>query len=74
MQFKDPYEKVFIKQCFYGCVRYEEFLKTFCKTLFEMRTASTNRNDAPLYSIFAYIAFFRLDELQVADFKKLIQS
>ena len=39
-----------------------------------MRTASTNRNDAPLYSIFAYIGFFRLDELPVADFKKLIQS
>jgi len=27
IQFKDPYEKVFIKQVFYGCVRYQEFLK-----------------------------------------------
>ena len=25
--FKDPYEKVFVKQVFYGCVRYQEFLK-----------------------------------------------
>lgn len=27
IKFKDPYEKVFIKQVFYGCVRYQEFLK-----------------------------------------------
>ena len=27
LQFTDPYEKVFVKQSFYGCVRYQEFLK-----------------------------------------------
>ena len=26
-QFTDPYEKVFVKQVFYGCTRYQEFLK-----------------------------------------------
>jgi hypothetical protein len=27
-----------------------------------------------MYSCFAYLAFFRLEELQTADFKKLVQS
>ena len=27
MKYTDPYEKVFVKQVFYGCVRYQEFLK-----------------------------------------------
>lgn len=74
MQFKDPYEKVFIKQVFYGCVRYEEFLKVFSRVFFEQHTANTNRNDATLYNIFAYLSFFRIEELQITDFRKLVVS
>ena len=37
-----------------------------------MRSSQTNRNDAALYSIFAYISFFRLDELPLLDFRKLV--
>ncbi len=72
--FSDPYEKVFIKQVFYGCTRYQEFLKTFNNILFKMHSSSTNRNDGVLYSIFAYVSFFRLEELAVEDYKKLILS
>ena len=87
MQFKDPYEKVFVKQVFYGCIRYQEFLKVspplphltvsvqiFTKIFFEKNSSSTNRNDNTLYQIFAYLSFFRLDELQTADYKKLVMS
>ena len=70
---RDPYEKVFIKQVFYGCIRYEEFLKIFCKVFYE-RHPHLNRNDIVMFSIFAYLAFFRLDELSMPDFKKLVQS
>ena len=72
--FKDPYEKVFIKQVFYGCTRYADFLKTFNTVLFKRFSSSTNRNDATLYSIIGYLVFFRLDELAVEDFRKLILS
>ncbi len=65
---------MFIKQVFYGCIRYEQFLKVFTKVFFELHTATTNRNDAPLYCIFAYLSFFRLDELQITDFRKLVTS
>lgn len=58
---------------FYGCIRYEEFLKIFSKVFYQ-QCPTLNRNDIVLYSIFAYLSFFRLDELQIADFKKLVQS
>ncbi len=65
---------MFIKQVFYGCIRYEEFLKVFIRVFFSLHTAQINRNDATMYSIFAYLSFFRLDELQLADFRKLVQA
>lgn len=41
---------------------------------FEKNLGSTNRNDATLYQIFAYLSFFRLDELSPADYRKLVIS
>ena len=70
---KDPYEKVFIKQIFYGCVRYKDFLKVFVKRFYEKNVGSS-RNDQILYSIFAYLSFFRLEELAIEDYRKLILS
>lgn len=58
---------------FYGCIRYEEFLKIFNRVFYQLNP-SLNRNDMTMYSCFSYLSFFRLDELQIGDFKKLIQS
>ena len=41
---------------------------------FEKNLGNTNRNDATLYQIFAYLSFFRLDELSPADYRKLVVS
>lgn len=71
---KDPYEKVFINQIFYGCVRYKEFLKVFVNIFYKMNPVGSNRNDKVLYSIFGYLSFFRLEELAIEDYKKLILS
>jgi hypothetical protein len=65
---------VFIKQVFYGCVRYQEFLKVFNTILFKRHSASTNRNDNVLYQIFGYLTFFRLEELALEDYKRLVLS
>lgn len=72
-QIHDAYEKVFLKQVFYGCVRYEEFLRIFQKAYYKQHP-SLKLNDVPMYAIFAYIIFFRLEEIAPADFKKLVQS
>jgi hypothetical protein len=71
---KDPYEKVFVKQIFYGCIRYEEFLRTFVKIFIEKHPVGSNRNDTVIYMIFAYLSFFRLEELAIEDYRKLVLS
>lgn len=71
---KDPYEKVFVKQVFYGCIRYQDFLKCFIRKLYEVNPVGTNRNDIVLYTIFAYITFFRLEELSIDDYRKLVKA
>ena len=72
--FKDPYERVFVKQIFYGCTRYQDFLKVFIKVFFERHPVGTNRNDQVMYMIFAYMSFFRLEELAIEDYRKLVMS
>lgn len=42
--------------------------------MFFERSSGINRNDAILYQIFAYMSFFRLEELAQEDFRKLIVS
>lgn len=62
---------------FYGCIRYQDFLKVFIKKLYETareRGALVNRNDQVLYQIFSYMIFFRLEELAPEDLRKLIMS
>lgn len=71
---KDPYEKVFVKQVFYGCTRYQDFLKVFTKVFFEKNPVGSNRNDNVRYMIFAYMSFFRLEELSFEDYRKLVLS
>lgn len=63
---------MFIKQVFYGTLRYSEFLKLFTEKLFSMNKASTERKDEVLYSIFSYITVFRLSEIPLEDYKQLI--
>jgi len=70
----NAFEKVFVKQVFYGCIRYQEFLKCFNQVLFKVHSASTNRKDNILYLIFSYLTLFRLEELQIDDYKKLVYS
>ena len=40
--------------------------------LFRRFSASTNRNDSVLYQIFGYLTFFRLEELALDDYRRLV--
>jgi hypothetical protein len=42
--------------------------------LFKRHSSSTNRNDSTLYMIFGYLSFFRLEELAIEDYRKLVLS
>lgn len=65
---------MFIKQIFYGCIRYQDFLAVFTKMFYKMNTVGVNRNDVTMYQVFAYLSFFRLEELAIEDYRKLILS
>ena len=58
----DAYEKVFIKQVFYGCIRYQDFLKIFIRQFYKHHP-NLKTIDAPMFSIFVYIVIFRLGEV-----------
>lgn len=69
---KDTNERMFIKQVFYGVLRYKDFLKVFTNTLFALKTSSTERKDEILYQIFVYLSIFRLNELPLDDYKQFV--
>ena len=62
---------MFIKQIFYGVLEKRDFLKVTTEALFKAKPASTERKDELLFSIFIYMATFRMDELSLDDFKSL---
>ncbi len=49
-------------------------MKVFTKILIEKNPVGTSRSDIPVYMIFGYISFFRLEELAIEDFRKLVLS
>ena len=63
---------MFIKQVFYGVLRYTDFLKIFTESLFVSKPSSTERKDETLFDIFTYLTVFRLNELPLDDFKSLV--
>ena len=69
---KETVERMFIKQVFYGVLRYTDFLKIFTESLFVSKPSSTERKDETLFDIFIYLTIFRLNELPLDDFKSLV--
>jgi hypothetical protein len=68
-------ERVFLKQIFYGCERYRQFIKASNASIFTHFSSSTNRkNDATLFAVFTYLICFRMDELPFNEFKKIVLS
>ncbi len=69
----DP-DTLFIKQVFYGCVRYKPLLKTVLSSFYHDNSGTTLRSDYTLYMILSYLALFRLDELTFDQFKLFLMS
>lgn len=64
-----------MKQVFYGCERYANFLKAANHIIFTRFAGSTNRkNDSTVFSIFTYLICFRMDQLPLEEFKKIVLS
>ena len=63
---------MFIKQIFFGILRYKNFLKIFIDELFSFKTSGIDYHDEKLYYIIIYITIFRFDELSLEDYNSLI--
>lgn len=71
---EDKNEAVFLQQVFYGVNRYREFLRRLNRAIFQVHATSTNSNDTFPYMIVSYLALFRLDEIGVKNFKRLVDT
>ena len=69
---REDSDATFIRQCFYGCVRYAKMLGAFTKTMYHARGGDILRSDRDLYVVYAYLLLLRLDELGWDQFERLL--
>ncbi|CAG9464653.1 unnamed protein product [Pedinophyceae sp. YPF-701] len=67
-------DAVFVRQVFYGTVRYKRLIQALLAAFYHKNSGAALRADANLYSVFAYLALFRLEELTFSMFRKLVAS
>jgi hypothetical protein len=67
-------EQKFIKQVFYGCVRYKQFLRIFVTGFLYKNPATAQRSDQTLYTVLAYLLIFRLRELGKHELKNFVTT
>lgn len=63
---------MFIKQVFFGVLRYIDFLKVFTTNLTLQKPLEVQKKDHHLFHVFAYLTIFRLNELPIGDYKALV--
>jgi hypothetical protein len=63
---------MFIKQIFFGVLRYKKFLQIFTDVFFTFSAHTKNSKDEIIYFIIIYITIFRFDEIPFKDYKSLL--
>lgn len=64
----------FLQQTTYGWYRQRRGLDAFISNIYADKAASISRNDMLLYTIFAYLAVFRLEDLGFGKFSEFVLS
>lgn len=67
----DSTDAQFLHQVAYGCQRYKRLLKVFLSSFYFNHSGEAARSDQPLYTVLAYLAILRLEELTFAQFQRL---
>eukprot|EP00931_Biecheleriopsis_adriatica_P044804 TRINITY_DN25666_c0_g1_i1.p1 TRINITY_DN25666_c0_g1~~TRINITY_DN25666_c0_g1_i1.p1 ORF type:complete len:801 (-),score=218.62 TRINITY_DN25666_c0_g1_i1:123-2450(-) len=65
-------ELKFIHQVFYGCQRYQKFLKLLVTSFMYAYPAKALRDEQTLYKILSYLLFFRYEDLGEEEFETFI--
>lgn len=69
-----PSENVFIQQVVYGWYKERDALQVFISNFYADNAASVLRIDSIMYTVFAYLAIYRLDELGFPRFKEFTNT
>mmetsp|Transcript_27987 Transcript_27987/g.51062 ORF Transcript_27987/g.51062 Transcript_27987/m.51062 type:complete len:762 (+) Transcript_27987:124-2409(+) len=67
-------EYKFIHQVFYGCIRYQKFLKLFVTSFLYKCPTCAIRAEQTVYMVLSYLLFFRLEELGADEFATFVTS
>ncbi|XP_022097677.1 cilia- and flagella-associated protein 99-like [Acanthaster planci] len=67
-------EQVFLTEVFSGCVRHTHIMGVVIDGFYIKAGKSCLRTDINLYTVLCYLALFRLDELEMVNFRKFVRS
>ncbi|CAB3977127.1 Hypothetical predicted protein [Paramuricea clavata] len=70
----DENTRVFVIEVFSGCVRHQSIVKVVVDAYYAKDGKNCLRTDKNLYTVLCYLALFRLDELGVGYFRKLVAN
>lgn len=70
----DESVQVFVVEVFSGCVQHKNILKVVIGAFYVKDGKNCLRTDKNLYTVMCYLALFRLDELGIGFFRKLVGS
>ncbi|WAR22532.1 CFA99-like protein [Mya arenaria] len=70
----DEDEQTFIVEVFSGCVRYSNVMSVVVNGFYAKDGKTALRSQQNLYTVLAYLALFRLDELGMANLRQFVRS
>ncbi|XP_033632597.1 cilia- and flagella-associated protein 99-like [Asterias rubens] len=70
----DDEEQVFLTEVFSGCVRHTRIMGVVVSGFYLRAGKSCLRTDINLYTVLCYLALYRLDELEMTNFRKFVRS
>lgn len=71
---RDESEQTFIVEVFSGCIRYSNILDVILNGFYAKDGKNVLKSEMNLYSVLAYLALFRLDELGMAHYRQFVKS
>ncbi|CAH3015002.1 unnamed protein product [Porites evermanni] len=67
-------DESFVTEVFSGCVQYSSIMKVVVDAFYAEAGKTSLRSERNVYTVLAYLALYRIDELGIAHFRKFVLS